>query len=104
MKNSKAASDICIACLECCKTVGVYSVHPYTPEIIEFYESRGAKVSQRTIYDELLTFVEFPFQCPNLDLTKGCLIYDNRPEVCKGYPEDGSPLLDSCELHKHGLI
>jgi Fe-S-cluster containining protein len=104
VKNNKTKSEICIKCQECCKTVGVYSAHPYTPEIREFYEVRGAKVSQRTIFDETLTFIEFPFPCPNLDPIKGCLIYDTRPEVCKGYPEFDAPLLDSCELHKQGLI
>ena len=104
MENNKTPSDICVACQLCCKAVGVYSAHPYTEEIKEFYEARGAKVSQRTIYDELLTFVEFPFPCPNLDPIKGCLIYDSRPEVCKNYPEDNSQLLEECELHKQGLI
>ena len=104
MENNKTASDICIACQACCKTVGVYSVHPYTPEIKGFYEARGAEVSQRTLYDETLTFIEFPFPCPNLDSVKGCLIYDHRPQVCEGYPEKGAPLLDNCELHKQGFI
>lgn len=104
MKNSKSTSDICVGCQVCCKTIGVYSAYSYTADIIEFYKARGAKVSRRIIYGDELTFIEFNLPCPNLDPVKGCLIYDTRPEVCKGYPEEGSPLLDDCELHKQGLI
>ncbi len=104
MENNKELSKICINCQICCKTVGVYSAYPYTPDIKEFYEARGAKVSERTLHGETLTFIEFNLPCPNLDSVEGCLIYDYRPEVCKGYPEKGAPLLDGCELHKQGLI
>jgi len=104
MENNKDMSRICIECQVCCKTVGVYSAHPYTPDIIEFYEARGAKISQRIMYGEALTFIEFNLPCPNLDSVKGCLIYNDRPQVCKGYPEKGAPLLNDCELYKQGLI
>lgn len=104
MINSKEASDICVSCQLCCKSVGIISASLYTEENKEFYEARGAKVTKRNINDCEYMFLSFDFPCPHLDSVKGCLIYDNRPAVCKTYPEIGSPILDGCELHNKGFI
>jgi Fe-S-cluster containining protein len=104
MINSKEASNICVSCQLCCKSVGLYSASPYTEENKEFYEARGAEVTKRNIDDFEYMFLSFNFPCPNLDPVKGCLIYDHRPAVCKTYPEEGSPLLNGCELHLKGFI
>ena len=104
MINSKEASDICVSCQLCCKSVGIISASLYTEENKEFYEARGAKVTKRNINDYEYMFLSFDFPCPHLDSIKGCLIYNNRPAVCKTYPEIGSPILDGCELHNKGFI
>lgn len=104
MQNNKTFSEICINCQICCKSVGVYAAHPYTKEVKEFYKARGVKVTKRNIQGETLIFLEFDIPCPNLDSKKGCLIYKNRPKVCKSFPSEESSLLDNCQLHIQGLL
>lgn len=105
MKNSELFSKICLSCMECCKSIGVFSIHPFNEEVKEFYETRGAKVTPRPINPNMVvSFVEFDFPCPHLDKEKGCLIYDTRPNVCREYPMDGNQIMEKCELHKRGLL
>lgn len=104
MRHSKKASEICVNCQECCKTVGVYSIYPYDKEVIEFYETRGAKVHKKSIGTEEITFIEFDLKCPHLDTEKGCLIYDHRPAVCRTFPNDKNQVIDKCELHIRGYL
>jgi len=102
-------SKICLSCMKCCKTIGILTSYLYEDkEIREFYEARGAKVSEKAVgvgVDfEKLIFLEFNFSCPNLDPEKGCKIYDTRPEICRRYPEDVSQLLDGCGLYNHKFV
>ena len=90
--------------MECCKSVGIYSSFPYNQDIKDFYEARGAKVRKERIYDVDCAFIEFDIPCPHLDLEKGCLIYNKRPNVCRKFPQEDSHLLEICELYKQGLL
>ncbi len=103
--DNRTTSKICIKCQECCKRVGVHSIYPYSKEIIDFYETRGAKVKKVTLENGLdIALIEFELRCPFLDDEKGCLIYVDRPSICRNYPEDESQMLENCQLRLHGLI
>ena len=90
--------------MECCKSVGVYSAFPYSNEIKEFYETRGAKVEKEKVYDTELAFITFDIPCLHLDSEKGCLIYSKRPKVCRQFPVNDSKLMEKCQLHIQGLL
>ena len=75
---------LCVQCRKCCEKVGVYTdpriYEMSKADIIHFYESRGATVSES---DQEL-FIVFDIPCPHLS-AKGCAIYKNRPKICRKY-------------------
>jgi Fe-S-cluster containining protein len=86
MMSDKERSKLCLQCLECCKWVGVLTAVPIDiPGIKEFYEARGAKIIKDPNLPVPLIVIKS--ECPHLT-SKGCDIYETRPQVCRDM--DGS--------------
>lgn len=89
MTHIEYLHSICIACQKCCKTIAMDTQYPYEPDVIEFYEMRGFKVSMLSNGTCRLATENLP--CPHL-VDSGCSVYANRPEVCRIF--DGSQFPD----------
>ena len=73
----KKKSELCLACMECCKLIGFPFSFPRTAAALEWAKARGLK-----IYRDMVV-LDHP--CPHLDLVTGCDIYETRPLICREF-------------------
>ena len=84
----KTASELCLDCMECCKSIGWY-INSKDLHAIAFYVARGCKLH---VYDQNSILVSVPHVCQHLG-DQGCKIYDKRPLICKAYDGRMDPSL-----------
>ena len=81
MDIEKRKQELCLSCLECCRTLAIpFDHYSLDEDDIKFYKMRGV---------ELLTITQGPYLlvpsvCPHLT-ENGCDIYKDRPKICKDY-------------------
>ena len=81
MDIDKKKQELCLNCMECCKTLAIpFDYHKLSEDDIKFYRMRGA---------EFVTTNKGPYMildlsCPHLT-EEGCGIYGDRPKICKDY-------------------
>jgi Fe-S-cluster containining protein len=78
---------LCLECLECCHYLEFGINLPRWIDygaISHFYETRGCKTKLVSKGKLREVFILVPYRCPHLSPT-GCLIYKDRPEVCRKY-------------------
>jgi len=72
----------CIECQECCKWLTVvWDRGQFTPDLRHFYAIRGCRFTEQGRW----IHVCIPTICSHLRFERGCLIYEERPDVCKKY-------------------
>jgi len=98
MDIEKKKQELCLSCLECCKSLVIpFDYNRLSKEDIEFYKIRG--IDFITTYKSSYMILN-NFPCPYLT-KNGCSIYNSRPKVCNDY--DGREdyfLKDECEWNK----
>lgn len=88
----------CKRCGNCC-TIGEISVDPsLTLKEIEFVVRR---VGGSTFYPDPVGHLKVVLgRCPYLAKDGcTCLIYENRPEICKEYPEEPAKIVPGCRYY-----
>lgn len=74
--------QLCLQCLACCKSL-LFKVSA-ARESLEFYRARGIRILHPSNLTGNFFYVEVPHVCKHLT-SKGCAVYDNRPESCRVY-------------------
>jgi len=86
MRMTKKGADeptdakTCIKCQACCREVFIATAYAPEPKLLEFFTARGFR---EIVADERI-FLEIDIDCPYLN-ENGCLIYPQRPALCKEY-------------------
>jgi len=92
IEKSKA-SEICIACQECCRWTTFVLSMP-SQMLLDHYKARGFEI--KIIGDNFHIMVQTV--CPHLKKS-GCSIYADRPQVCRNYDGRFDPVMcDRCQL------
>lgn len=73
--------ELCMGCMNCCKYMAFQTFNP-TKEQLHFYQTRGFEVVDEGRGWKALKFMA---PCPHLDAEQGCLIYENRPQLCRDF-------------------
>lgn len=77
----------CLTCANCCKTISPIIKMRDIERIAKHLRLSVTQFIDKYLYldeDEDYVFQSTP--CPFLDKNNYCLIYDQRPDACKGYP------------------
>jgi Fe-S-cluster containining protein len=97
MGVQKRIENKCGDCTYCCEVLSFgFTGHPPS-EAVEFYKARGCVFH----YLQHETMVTIEHKCPHLDKSfeVGCLIYKDRPEVCRKFDGRNNPVTkDKCKL------
>ena len=92
MLTEERKSELCLECLECCKSLtfmfGSEKRDAVSKMTMEFYATRGCTVHNI----EEMFFVEVPNKCPHLSAF-GCAIYAERPMACRLYDGRKHPVI-----------
>ena len=94
----KLKSELCLSCMECCKSIIVPTFPSYVqePSLAKLLEMRNVKYSVTNMGPFLL----IPSACKFLT-DKGCKIYDKRPDVCRNYDGRNIPMMKGiCKWNK----
>jgi Fe-S-cluster containining protein len=97
------SQDLCKGCGWCCKYY-IHTVSKNDPRgeewlehTLEFYRARC--LDWKEDEDEYIFYVHQ--LCPRYDEKKGCTIYDERPKVCRVFPDGWSEhVVDHCIVMK----
>jgi uncharacterized protein len=96
MTPSKGADDLveCLACARCCTYVGIGIDSPHRPkyatDVLWYLYHGGVYVYRDGDGD---WSVHFESRCRNLANDNKCLVYDNRPHICRDFDNE------SCEVN-----
>jgi Fe-S-cluster containining protein len=84
----------CNQCGKCCRTL-VIKIEKPTEEMRKIMEWRGVNVID--IDDTTSAIISDSYKCKFLSRSNTCLIYNDRPETCKKYPDiPNTVILPNC--------
>lgn len=91
MNMKKLKQELCLSCLQCCKTMIIPTVYNFVADaqLAILSEMRDIKY----IDTNMGPFALIPCACKFLT-NKGCRIYDRRPDICRNYDGRNVPLME----------
>jgi Fe-S-cluster containining protein len=66
----------CKKCGDCCRQL-IFFIPSLPESYIEYYENRGCRIENNKLI--------VPYECPHLGVDNLCMIYENRPALCREY-------------------
>jgi Fe-S-cluster containining protein len=81
------AETDCMACANCCKTISPIFKQKDIERVAKAMRiSPGPFIEKYLFMDEDGDFVLNTAPCPFLDSQNYCIVYNDRPQACRGYP------------------
>ena len=87
----------CNACGKCCRTL-IIKINKPTEESKKLLEWRGVNIVD--LDENISAIILDSFKCKFLSRNNTCMIYGNRPDRCKKYPEEIDILLPKCSYKR----